>query len=77
MHLLRYLTMFRRFMRSEKLKKVGKLGRGLSQKHVAEMLGIIQGRMSQLEKTSRPRKSTIVKLAEIYDCKVENLLEES
>lgn len=48
--------------------------RGYSQYDVAEKLGKTQSAISQLEDVnSRPQKKTRVQLAELYDCKPEQL----
>lgn len=44
--------------------------RGLTQKDVAEKLGIKQAAVSQFE---NPRKDNIERLAQLYECKVEQL----
>jgi len=49
--------------------------RGLSQREVAESLGITQAAVSQLESPdTRPQKRTRNKLAELYGCKPEQLI---
>ncbi|MCG8155194.1 helix-turn-helix transcriptional regulator [Brenneria goodwinii] len=49
--------------------------RGLSQQEVAKALGITQAAVSQLESPdSRPQKRTRNKLAELYNCKPEQLI---
>lgn len=47
--------------------------RGLTQKDVAEKLGIKQAAVSQFEKSENPRKDNIERLAQLYQCKVEQL----
>lgn len=48
--------------------------RGMTQKEVAEQLGIKQATISQLEKTARPRRDNRERLAKIYNCLPEQLL---
>nr|WP_113864805.1 helix-turn-helix transcriptional regulator [Brenneria salicis]NMN92390.1 putative transcriptional regulators [Brenneria salicis ATCC 15712 = DSM 30166]RBP67730.1 helix-turn-helix protein [Brenneria salicis ATCC 15712 = DSM 30166]RLM32301.1 transcriptional regulator [Brenneria salicis ATCC 15712 = DSM 30166] len=49
--------------------------RGMSQQEVAKALGITQAAVSQLESPdSKPQKRTRKKLAELYDCKPEQLI---
>lgn len=49
--------------------------RGLSQREVADALGITQAAVSQLESPdTRPQKRTRNKLAELYGCKPEQLI---
>lgn len=50
-----------------------RLYRRLTQKEVAELLGVTQSAVSQFEKAIVPRTSTLEKLAEIYDCRIEQL----
>lgn len=47
--------------------------RGLTQKDVAEKLGIRQAAVSQFKKSENPRKDNIERLAQLYECKVEQL----
>jgi DNA-binding XRE family transcriptional regulator len=47
--------------------------RGLTQTDVAEKLGIKQAAVSQFEKSENPRKDNIERLAQLYQCKVEQL----
>lgn len=48
--------------------------RGMSQKDVADKLGITQAAVSQLESAgSKPQRRTREKLAALYDCKPEQL----
>ncbi|MEI7379828.1 helix-turn-helix transcriptional regulator [Pectobacterium versatile] len=48
--------------------------RGMTQKQVAEKLGIKQSTVSEFEKSERPRKENIERLAELYNCKPEQLI---
>ncbi|RJL46495.1 helix-turn-helix domain-containing protein [Pectobacterium carotovorum] len=48
--------------------------RGMTQKQVAEKLGIKQSTVSEFEKSERPRKENIERLAELYHCKPEQLI---
>ncbi|AVY99387.1 transcriptional regulator [Lelliottia sp. WB101] len=48
--------------------------RGLTQKNVAEALGIKQGTVSEFEKSERPRKDNLERLAKLYDCRPEQLI---
>ncbi|MDR0805966.1 MAG: helix-turn-helix domain-containing protein [Enterobacteriaceae bacterium] len=48
--------------------------RGFSQQDVAEKLGTTQSTVSQWEVAARPQKRTREKLAELYDCKPEQLI---
>ncbi len=56
------------------LQAAWRIYRGLSQAEVAEKLGIKQAAVSQFEKSDRPRKATIEKLAALYDCRVNQLV---
>jgi len=47
--------------------------RGLTQKQVAESLGIKQSTVSEFKKSERPRKENIERLAVLYNCKPEQL----
>ncbi|ASD87106.1 helix-turn-helix transcriptional regulator [Salmonella enterica] len=47
--------------------------RRMTQKEVAGLLGVKQSAVSQFEKVETPRKATLEKLAEIYDCRVGQL----
>ncbi|EFV3689836.1 helix-turn-helix domain-containing protein [Salmonella enterica subsp. enterica serovar Pomona] len=47
--------------------------RRMTQKEVADLLGVKQSAISQFEKVETPRKATLEKLAEIYDCRVGQL----
>ncbi|EDZ9931133.1 helix-turn-helix domain-containing protein [Salmonella enterica] len=47
--------------------------RRMTQKEVADLLGVKQSAVSQFEKVETPRKATLEKLAEIYDCRVGQL----
>ncbi|ECG8512469.1 XRE family transcriptional regulator [Salmonella enterica] len=47
--------------------------RRMTQKEVAELLGVKQSAVSQFEKVETPRKATLEKLAEIYDCRTGQL----
>ncbi|EAO5491625.1 helix-turn-helix domain-containing protein [Salmonella enterica] len=47
--------------------------RRMTQKEVAELLGVKQSAVSQFEKVETPRKTTLEKLAEIYDCHIGQL----
>ncbi|HFW3087558.1 TPA: helix-turn-helix domain-containing protein [Salmonella enterica subsp. enterica serovar Reading] len=47
--------------------------RRMTQKEVAELLGVKQSAVSQFEKVEIPRKTTLEKLAEIYDCHIGQL----
>ncbi|AWK41734.1 helix-turn-helix domain-containing protein [Photorhabdus laumondii subsp. laumondii] len=56
------------------LQAAWRIYRGLSQAEVAEKLGIKQAAVSQFEKSDRPRKATIEKLADLYDCRISQLV---
>ncbi|MBS9436301.1 XRE family transcriptional regulator [Photorhabdus noenieputensis] len=56
------------------LQAAWRIYRGLSQTEVAEKLGIKQAAVSQFEKSDRPRKATIEKLADLYDCRISQLV---
>ncbi|EYU13227.1 helix-turn-helix domain-containing protein [Photorhabdus aegyptia] len=56
------------------LQAAWRIYRGLSQAEVAEKLGIKQAAVSQFEKSERPRKATIEKLADLYDCRISQLV---
>ncbi|WP_118987111.1 helix-turn-helix domain-containing protein [Photorhabdus sp. CRCIA-P01] len=56
------------------LQAAWRIYRGLSQAEVAEKLGIKQAAVSQFEKSDRPRKATIEKLAALYDCRISQLV---
>lgn len=47
--------------------------RGLTQKQVAEALGIKQSTVSEFEKSERPRKDNLERLASLYKCSPEQL----
>lgn len=47
--------------------------RGMTQKQVADSLGIKQATVSEFEKSERPRKDNIERLAKLYDCLPEQL----
>ncbi|HAU2959060.1 TPA: helix-turn-helix transcriptional regulator [Salmonella enterica subsp. diarizonae] len=47
--------------------------RRMTQKEVADLLGIKQSAVSQFERVETPRKATLEKLAEIYDCRTGQL----
>lgn len=47
--------------------------RGLTQKQVAEALGIKQSTVSEFEKSERPRKDNLERLATLYSCSPEQL----
>ena len=48
--------------------------RGLTQKQVAEALGIKQSTVSEFEKSERPRKDNLERLAALYRCREEQLI---
>ncbi|CDG88131.1 helix-turn-helix domain-containing protein [Xenorhabdus bovienii] len=48
--------------------------RGMTQKQVAENLGITQATVSEFEKTERPRKENLERLAVLYECQPEQLI---
>ncbi|MCC8374155.1 MULTISPECIES: helix-turn-helix domain-containing protein [Photorhabdus] len=48
--------------------------RDLSQSEVAEKLGVGQSAVSQWEKSEKPRRSTLEKLATLYDCRIGQLM---
>lgn len=48
--------------------------RNLSQQEVAERTGITQSAISQMERAeSKPRKATLTKFAEVYNCEIEQM----
>ncbi|MFW7190995.1 helix-turn-helix domain-containing protein [Enterobacter sp. BNK-29] len=47
--------------------------RGLTQKQVAEALGIKQSTVSEFERSERPRKDNLERLASLYKCSPEQL----
>ncbi|CAI0719049.1 Helix-turn-helix [Serratia liquefaciens] len=47
--------------------------RGMTQKQVANALGIKQSTVSEFEKAERPRRDNIERLAKLYDCSPEQL----
>ncbi|WP_395301937.1 helix-turn-helix domain-containing protein [Enterobacter mori] len=47
--------------------------RGLTQKQVAEALGVKQSTVSEFEKSERPRKDNLERLATLYKCSPEQL----
>ncbi|EBP4586307.1 helix-turn-helix transcriptional regulator [Salmonella enterica] len=47
--------------------------RRMTQKEVADLLGVKQAAVSQFERVETPRKATLEKLAEIYDCRIGQL----
>ncbi len=48
--------------------------RGMTQKQVAEALGITQATVSEFEKSERPRKDNLNRLAKLYNCSPEQLV---
>ena len=51
-----------------------RLFRGLSQEDVAKELGITQAGVSNMEKRKKPLKTTLEKLAALYNCRVTQLV---
>lgn len=51
-----------------------RLFRGLSQEDVAKELGITQAGVSNMEKRKKPQKTTLEKLAALYNCRVTQLV---
>lgn len=51
-----------------------RLHRGMTQKEVAEKLGIKQAAVSQFEKSDNPRPENIARLAELYGCRPTQLV---
>ncbi|UFH70343.1 helix-turn-helix domain-containing protein [Morganella morganii] len=47
--------------------------RGLTQKQVADALGIKQSTVSEFERSERPRKGNLERLATLYNCSPEQL----
>lgn len=47
--------------------------RGMTQKEVADALGVTAANVTQMEKRLKPQKATLEKLAVIYRCDVEQL----
>jgi DNA-binding XRE family transcriptional regulator len=50
-----------------------RLYRGMTQKQVAEKLGITQATVSEFEKSEKPRKDNLERLAQLYKCDPEQL----
>ena len=50
-----------------------RLYRGLSQGDVAAALGITQAGVSRIESRTRPRNTTLNKLAAVYECRITQL----
>ncbi len=48
--------------------------RGMTQKQVADSLGITQATVSEFEKSERPRKDNIERLSRLYSCLPEQLI---
>ncbi|HEJ0334520.1 helix-turn-helix domain-containing protein [Klebsiella aerogenes] len=48
--------------------------RGMTQKQVADALGIKQATVSEFEKSERPRRDNIERLAKLYRCTPEQLI---
>ncbi|EKD2858219.1 helix-turn-helix domain-containing protein [Escherichia coli] len=48
--------------------------RGMTQKQVADALGIRQATVSEFERTERPRRANIERLARLYGCTPEQLI---
>lgn len=48
--------------------------RGMTQKQVAEALGIRQATVSEFERSERPRKDNLERLAKLYDCQPDQLI---
>lgn len=57
------------------LQAAWRIYRRLSQKDVAEKLGMSQAAVSQMEKSGKPRKATLERLAELYDCRIGQIAE--
>ncbi|PIF13615.1 helix-turn-helix domain-containing protein [Candidatus Pantoea floridensis] len=50
--------------------------RKLTQKQVAESMGITQASVSAMEKSEKPREFNLARLAELYDCTPEQLTDD-
>jgi DNA-binding XRE family transcriptional regulator len=57
------------------LQAAWRMYRGLSQEEVAEALGISQAGVANMEKRTKPQRTTLEKLSELYNCKVSQLTE--
>ncbi|MBK0019458.1 helix-turn-helix domain-containing protein [Kosakonia sp. S42] len=49
--------------------------RNLTQTEVADLMGVKQSNIAQIEKSDNPRRESIVKLSKIYNCEPEQLIE--
>lgn len=58
------------------LQAAWRLYRGLSQEAVAEALGITQAGVANMEKRAKPQRATLEKLAQLYACRVTQLIED-
>lgn len=56
------------------LQAAWRIHKGLSQAEVAQRLGVKQSAISQIEKSGKPRQVTLDKLAELYGCRVTQLI---
>jgi len=51
--------------------------RGMTQEYVAEKVGVDQTSVSQWEKgKTKPRVDTLIKLAELFECSVDELVKQ-
>ncbi|HCC5758997.1 TPA: helix-turn-helix domain-containing protein [Citrobacter koseri] len=62
------------FERNCTMQAAWRIYRGMTQKQVAEALGIKQATVSEFEKSERPRKDNIERLAKLYNCAPEQLI---
>lgn len=51
-----------------------RLYRNLTQTDVAKLIGVKQSTIAQIEKSDAPRKETLLKFADVYGCKPEQLV---
>lgn len=60
--------------RSCTMQTAWRIYRGMTQKQVAEALGIRQATVSEFERSERPRKDNLERLAKLYDCQPDQLI---
>ncbi|PLR29842.1 transcriptional regulator [Chimaeribacter californicus] len=53
-----------------------RIHRNMSQKDVADQLGVTQANVSKMEKSERPQAGTLEKFAKLYNCRVGQLTDD-